>query len=286
MIQNMKVRIGRISSRYWIPIGPSGTVGRICKILKGRVSKRSIVIISEKALLISCGYIYDEKTININTLSRNIVKVYRAFWCNLLKNLLKDFVYESICNVRLDDISRHAILCSRVCKLNILSLLKPVSTCGVDASGLPYYYVTYPCADYRDIINKIYRKLNPRAIIVADSDVSLIVRKLRIVLTSRPVFVRSCINLGVVTYILSRLRSRLFVKCPTMTYIVGDKSLSTYRGFLILRKVERFRKACYGRSVTEMSRLLGSRDYTSVTWLLMSKSGPHYPLITIDYLGE
>jgi len=278
----MRVRIARVRSRYWLPIGPSQTVKRICKILKRRVNRRTIVIISEKALLTSCGYIYDESLIKVGKLRKKIIDTHRQAWCRFFRKMLKDFVYESICNVDLDDISRHAVLCSRVCGASLLSLLKPVSTCGVDASGLPYYYVTYPSIDYRWIVECIYVRTRPRAIVIADSDVSLIVKNLKIVLTSRPVLLKFCINLGVITYVLSRIRPRIFIRCPTMTYLAGDPYFRSYRGFLLLRKVERFRKACYGRSVTEMSRLLGSRDYTSVTWLSLSRSRPHYPLVLVE----
>ncbi|NPA69599.1 MAG: hypothetical protein GXO26_02220 [Crenarchaeota archaeon] len=281
----MRVKIRRISTRYWLPIGPERTLLKLRKILRSNVNNRTIVILSEKALLISCGYIYDEGLINVNKFSKFMVRLYRDIWCKIFRRLLKDFVYDSICNVRVDDIVRHALFCSRTCKGHILSLLKPVSTCGVDASGLPYYYVTNPGVDYRNIIDELYKRLRVRSIIVADSDTSLIIKKLNIVLTSRPVFLNFCINLGVITYILSRLRSRLFIKCPTMTYSVGDPTLCSYRGFLLLKKVERYRRACYGRSVTEMMRFLLSSDYTSVTWTQLSLSRPHYPIILVDFLN-
>ncbi len=281
----MKVKIRRISTRYWLPIGPRRTVAKLCRILKNNVSSRTIVILSEKALLISCGYIYDESLINVGRFTKFIVESYRRFWCSIFRRLLKDFVYDSICNVRVEDIARHAVFCSRVCRGSILSILKPVSTCGVDASGLPYYYVTYPGMDYRKVVNEVYNRLKVRSIIVADSDTSLIVKKLNIVLTSRPVFLNFCINLGVITYILSRLRSKIFIKCPTMTYTVGDRVFRSYRGFLLLKKVEKYRRACYGRSVTEMMRFLLSSDYTSVTWIQLTLSRPHFPIILVEFLN-
>jgi len=279
----MKVKIRRIVTSYWFPVGPERTVRRLCRLLRNHVSKRTIVVISEKALLISCGYIYDELLIRIGKTSQRIVDLYRSLWCRLFRRLLKDFVYESICSVRVEDIARHAVFCSRSCRGHVLSILKPVSTCGVDASGLPYYYVTDPSADYRKVIDSVYKQLNVRSIIVADSDTSLIVKKIHLVLTSRPVYLNFCINLGVLTYVLSRLRSRLFIKCPTMTYAVGDPTLRSYRGFIILKRVEKYRKACYGRSVIEMMRLLLSKDYTSVTWRQLSHSRPHYPVILVEF---
>jgi len=287
----MKVKIFRIRSRYWIPTRDRyRIVKKLLRIAKKFEHKNTIIFISEKALLTSLGFIYDESLIKISKIDLLNVKIFKYVWCSLFRRLFREYIYESLCNVRDIDLARHLHLCSSISR-NLLSILKPVSTCGVDTSLLPYFYVTYPSRDnyaiIKKVIDEIYHRCRLLSICVVDSDLSIIIKKFNIVLVSRPVHVPGCINLGVLTYVLAKCFKsyKLFIKCPTITYFRGHRSLIPYRIFYIARRISKYLKSPV-RTVLETARYVGAIDYTLVKWCQVMKIFPHYPVVIVRFLYE
>ncbi len=281
----MKLKIIRIKSKYWKPRKDvQNLYKKIYKKVHRFVNRHSIVFISEKALLVACGLIYDEGLIKVRFVDILNVKIFKTFWCSIFRRFLRDFIFESLCLVKDEDLARHIHLCSSLFNFNILSLLKPVSTYGVDASLLPYLYVTYPNPNNYgiviDIVNRLSDKLRCLGVCVIDSDVSLIHKKFKIVLTSRPVYIKNCINLGILTYLLSKSPFRkFFIRCPTVTYAVSK--LGVHYLFSMGRIVEKYIKSIPVRTVIETYRYVGATSYTDITWSQLCKLIPHYPVVII-----
>ncbi len=280
MKQRYRLKIRLVKTRYWTPKKLDSAIKYLSRIIERNYIRNSILFISEKALRVLTGDIYDESRISTSLLDILFTRIHKFVWCRIFRNYVRENILNTICSVRDEDLAKHLhFTVARCCVKSVLSCLKPTSGCGIDASYLPYMYVTDLEDRYVQVVNNLWSRYCNKllAIVVVDSDLSLVERKGSIILTSRPTYVKNVINVGFLTYIISKsFLRKFFIKTMTVTYYVGK--INDSRTFFILSKfLRRYMYNRYGMTLLEQVMCFEAVDYTGITWNMLLQT-VNYPM--------
>ena len=276
--QYIRIKVFRKPFSYWFP----GTdyVASIIHKYHEHMRNGDFLVISEKAIATARGYIYDERLVDVDTLLEVLTKLTNWFWSRICHRFFSRDTIKLLTNTPIDYIARHKKLALRYG--GIVHFFKPLSEAGIDATNLPYTYVSLPLSRARReaeyVMRYIYRKIGKILnVMIIDTDKTFRPKKLRgIAFSTRPASVKGEIDLGALAYFLGKYVKKKFVETPTLVAYSG-----VWIGLPLLLKIakiaDRAMGSGLGANIFEMASRLG-RSIVRVGWKDMLKL-KHYPAV-------
>jgi len=79
--------------KYWVP--GTDVVKEILRTYRDKLKSGDIIVVSDKALSIAYGSIYDEKTIRVDKITKALTFIVsRIFWARLMQGFFQMIHYE------------------------------------------------------------------------------------------------------------------------------------------------------------------------------------------------
>lgn len=279
----MKLKVTRIKTRYWRP--GTNVIEEIVSALEGRLKDGDIVAISEKALATGMGAVIDESLIKPGSLAKAIAGYWMPkVWGGPLGKLtrLKPKTLNNIKNYPLDYGAKHKQVA--LTNAGFLQALRHYSEGGIDASNLPYSYVSLPIFKAEKVAHMIkeHLKLHEHKInvMIVDGDSTYSWRNLH--LSPRHVEVRGLIHFGgFITFVIGRilnLRAR-----PTPIAFVG-RPINPDMALWLAKTAHKVSGPGAGRTAWGMSKRLNA-DLIGVTYEML-EGYEHAPIVILRIEGE
>lgn len=277
------LRIVRKPFRYWYP--GTNFVNEIVAKYGKYIENGDILVVSEKALSVALGNIYDEEAIDVDIVTRLFAFITaKILWGRVLRHLFKSQDILSILDATfIDVVAAHKKLALRYGGLK--HFLKPVSEAGIDATNLPHSYVSLPLSNLEKILKRIqleiFRKLEKYVnILVIDTDKTYRVKYLKnIALGTRFSTLKGVIDLGFISYLVGKRFRHIFIAYPTPVAYRGIK-LSLPLILYIAKSAEKFMGYGLGRTAMEMLKNLNKESFKDVGWGDMN-TVKHYPVVLV-----
>ena len=273
----MRLKAIRIKTKYWRP----GTdyVSEVVKAVEGVLQDGDIVTVSEKAISTAMGSIVDESKFTSGITARFLVSFWtRRIWAGPLGKLakLKDGTRERLRNFPLIEGSVHKQVSLHY--VGLLQSLRHYSEGGIDASNLPYSYVSLPLSKPEGEAVRLHRALSRRnevSVIIVDGDTTYSWRNLH--LSPRSVPVKGLIHFGgFLAFLLGRM---LGFKSRSTPIAHAGESLNPDWALTLANIAHRVRRHGAGRTVWDMAEKLGV-GLTEVTWNMLDRVD-HYPIVIL-----
>jgi len=268
-----------VETGYWMPA--DGYLGIIAEALEGRIADGDMLAVSEKALSTAKARIIDESQVKPGILAKFLARFWiRIVWGYFLGPVCR-LRHENIRRLRnypLEEGGAHKQVA--LWHASFLQALLWGSEGGIDASNLPYSYVSLPLVDPEETAEEIRQHLRDRlgkkvAVIIVDTDKTYSCGGLHI--THRPKPLRGIHSFfGVVGYVLgraSRMRRR-----STPLAIAGSE-IDVGLALDLAEASHRRRGSGAGLTVWDMAETFGV-GITGVTWAML-KSLRHKPIVIL-----
>jgi F420-0:gamma-glutamyl ligase-like protein len=270
--------------KYWIP--GTNVVDEIVKAYGKLLRDGDLIAISEKAICTAKGNIYDESRITsvdpITKISSYIVN--KVLWGKVLSSKLPSEAVEMIRWVPIRYVASHKKLALKYGGL--IQFLKPYSEAGIDATNLPYTYVSLPLREAdreaRYIKYKVERKLKIKVnILIVDTDRTFKIKGVdNIAITTRPSTIKGLIDMGGLGFIIGKIfKNKFFEEYPTPIAYKGE-----YMNLTDILRATKFADKLmghgFGRDVMEMLRRMGKGSFEEIKWIDMYRI-KHYPAVVI-----
>ncbi len=275
----MKLRYSAkaIATGYWIP--GDDYLGMIADALGGKVSEGDIVVVSEKALCTVKGRIIDEGSVKPSSLARFLATLWtRHVWGYLLGVL---------CHLKPENVSRLRNYPSKeggahkqvaLWYASFPQALMWGSEGGIDASNLPYAYVSLPLENPQDVAQEIRLYLEHKygkkfTVMIVDTDKTYSLGGFHF--THRPSHLRGIYSFfGFFAYVAGRT---LNLKRRSTPLAVAGAEIDVDLALDLAEAAHRCRGSGAGRTVWDMAEAFGV-DLTEVTWGML-KSLKHKPIV-------
>ncbi len=265
---------------YWIP--HRDFVRDILETYGRDIRDGDFVVISEKAVAVALGYIFDESKIEESTSILIATEVLRRMW-SLLGSVcrLKKETLDLIRSVPPRVLAKHKQLSLYIGGLR--HFLKPVSEAGIDASNLPLSLVSLPLPNANEVASHIKRTLHRELgrdihVLIQDTDKTFVPRFARIGFATRPSEVEGIIDLGVLAYVMGMCSRGIFKAYPTPVGYSGPR-IDLQLLLNVARAAESARGWGSGRDVFEMARTFHAEP-DRVTWEMLGRI-KHYPVVIV-----
>lgn len=274
----LKIKVARIKTRYWRP--GTDVIEEIVSALKGRIKDGDIVAISEKALATGMGAVIDESSIKPGSLAKAIASFWMPkIWGGPLGKLVR-LKTKTLCNLRNYPLifgSKHKQM--TLTTVGFLQTLKHYSEGGIDASNLPYSYVSLPLPQADKVAHMIREHLSSYEhkidVMIVDGDSTYSWRNLH--LSPRHVEVKGLVHFGgFITFVIGRifnLRAR-----PTPIAFAGG-SINPDLALWLARIAHKVSGPGAGRTVWGMSNRLNT-DLIGVTYEMLERY-EHAPIVVL-----
>lgn len=269
---------------YWFP--GTNIIDEITRVYGRCIRDGDILAISEKALCVSIGNIYDEDMIKrVDPITKIASKIVNKFiWGKLLKFT---FPSKEVMSV-IEDTPLNLVAIHKKLGLRYggpIHFLKPYSECGIDATNLPYKYVSLPLKDAEkearrirvEIFKKLHRKVN---VLIVDTDRTFKPKNLDcIAISTRPSSIHGIIDLGGLGYIIGKIFNHKFIDYPTPVAYSGIpmKLIEILR---ITKFADKIMGYGFGRNILDMLSKLGKENFDEVKWIDMNKI-KHHPAVIV-----
>ncbi len=266
-----------IRTHYWRP--GENFLEEIATAIKDRIENGDIVTISEKALSTAIGNILDESVVKPGLAARFISKYWmRYVWGYLLGPLCRLKV-ENLNRIRSYPLREGSIHKQVALKhAGVLQALHWGSEGGIDASNLPYSYVSLPLEEpdrlARRIHDYIQDKLGKKVIvIIVDTDKTYSIRGFHF--TPRPKPVRGIHSFGgFIGYVLGRA---LKLKRRSTPIAIAGSEMAVDAALDIAEATHKLRGSGAGVTVWDMAEEFGV-PLADVTWEMLEKIN-HKPVV-------
>lgn len=275
----MKIKTITLKTRYWRP----GTdyINEIIARTHKHLEEGDILAVSEKAIATAMGNIVDESKVKPSRLAKFLAHTWtKIVWlrflgkiCRLrsqtLENLRKYPDYEGACHKEVA--LRYA---------GFLQSLRHYSEGGIDASNLPYAYVSLPLTDPGKIAEKIKQEVLAStglsvSVLIGDGDTTYSWRNLH--LAPRKVATPGLIHFGgVSTFILGRFLQMRERQTPIA---VTGEEVNPDRLLWITNLFHKLSGGGAGRTAWSMAEKMNT-GLTGVTYGML-ESVSHYPITII-----
>ncbi len=281
---HIAVRLYRRSFTYWYP--GTNAVKKLIHEYYKMVNNGDFLIISEKALAIAYGHIYDESLIRTDKITYILTLILNKYvWGYILSRYIGVKTQQLLVNMPTELIARHKKLALKYGGFK--HFIKPVSEAGIDTKNLPYQYVALPLSNADKIAQMIYseflkhgKKVN---ILIIDTDRAFKPRRLNsIVFSTRKSFIKGIVDLGGFGYIIGRMLRGFFKVYPTPVAYYGD--------YVDLKTILRLSKVAkrtigegFGINAYDMLRRLNKKSFDEITWADMNKI-THHPAVLIKII--
>lgn len=278
----MKIKTLTLRCHYWRPGTDYAT--EISQRVGKHVRDGDIVAVSEKAISTASGNIIDEALIQPGSLACFLSGFWtRRFWGGPLGRILglKEQTLKNLQNYPELEGSAHKQLA--LAETGFLQSLRHYSEGGIDASNLPYSYVSLPLGTPSRDASKIREQIQEDhgvdvTVMIMDGDTTYSWRNLH--LAPRRVEFPGLIHFGgVTTFIIGRLLG--FKARQTPIAIVGEP-VNPDRALWYARLFHRLCGGGAGRTAWSMSEKMET-SLTGVTWEML-ESVEHYPVTIIKVL--
>lgn len=279
----MRLKAIRVRTSYWRP----GTdyVQEIVNSVGDIVQDGDILTVSEKAISTAEGLVVDESQFRAGRIARFLASFWtRRVWGGPLGRLtkLRDHTLERLRSFPGTEGAAHKQVALRC--TGILQALRHYSEGGIDASNLPYSYVSLPLPNPKAHADRVRKAFAQRAsdvsVLIVDGDTTYTWRNLH--LSPRPVDVLGLINVGgFLTFVAGRalgFRSR-----PTPVAYIGEQINPDWT-LTLANIAHRVRGHGAGRTVWDMSEKLRV-GLTEVTWEMLDEID-HYPIVILRKMSQ
>lgn len=282
--QRVVIKVLKKPFRYWYP--GVDVAREIINRYKEYLVEKSIVAISEKAISVALGNIYDESLVKADPISKYFTKIVDSYlWGRVLCKFFRrsEEFFELLRETPLEYLASHKKLSIKYGGL--IHFIKPYSEAGIDTTNLPYHYVSLPLKNAdkiaRDIRVDIVKSINKDIyVLILDSDRTFKFKYIsNFAISTRPSYIDGIIDLGGLGYILGKMFPRSFKEYPTPVAYSGEW-FGLPRILKLSRIAEKSMGHGLGRTAVEMLRNLGRRSFSEVKWRDMSKI-KHYPVLII-----
>ena len=266
-----------IRTRYWRP--GENFLEEIAAAIKDHVEDGDIITISEKALSTAMGNILDESRIKAGTIAQLIAKYWmRYVWGHFLGQIcrLKVKNLKRLRNYPLKEGSIHKEAALR--HAGFLQALHWCSEGGIDASNLPYSYVSLPLRQPHETAENIREYIRSKtdrkvSVMIVDTDKTYSIGGFHFTPRPKPIMgIHS--KGGFLAYVLGRalnLRRR-----STPIAVVGT-DLTVNASLDIAEAAHRLRGSGAGATVWDMARRFGV-SLTQVSWEML-EGIDHRPIV-------
>jgi len=272
-----RYRFLTMTTRYWKP--GDDYLTEIVAALKGKMETGDIVVFSEKAISTATGNITDENRVKPSVMARILARFWmRYIWAYLLGPLCH--LHErTICHIKQyprEEGSTHKEVALQ--HGSFLQALQHGSEGGIDASNLPYSYVSLPLANAPLIARKIRKKLGDElskdvTVIIADTDKTYSWRNFHFSPRSKPMKGIHSMG-GLAAYVVGRV---LRLKRRATPLAVAGAKIHVEEALTISEFANRARGFGSGRTVWDMAKNF-QVSLTSVSWEMLTEV-EHKPIV-------
>lgn len=278
----MKIKTITLRCQYWRP--GTDVLSVISDRVKNHILDGDIIAISEKALSTALGNIEDEANIEPGAIAWFLSSIWtRRIWGGALGRIVgfKEKTIHNLKNYPQKEGAAHKQL--TLSKVGLLQSLRHYSEGGIDASNLPFAYVSLPLESPEKIASTIRKHISKETgvsstIIIMDGDTTYSWRNLH--LAPRKVFTNGLIHIGgVFTFIIGRT---FRLKARQTPIAISGSVISPDRALWYARL---FHKQCgggAGRTAWSMSEKMET-SIIGVTWEML-ESVEHFPITIIRVL--
>ena len=271
-------------TRYWRP----GTDYReqIVKVVRNHVKDGDIIAVSEKALATATGNIIDESKMKASILSKFLVNIWiKKIWGGPL-GIVTRLKSKTIENIRKYP-SQEGAIHKQVTlnRVGFLQSLRHYSEGGIDASNLPYSYVSLPLDNANGIAYGIREAIKKFlgvevSVLIVDGDSTFSWRNFH--LAPRNLKVRGLVHFGgFLTFVIGR--SLGWMERNTAVAYYGDE-LNPDMLLWFAKRFHRISGRGVGRTVWSMSERMET-SLTGITWKML-ESVPHRPIAIIRVVED
>ncbi len=272
----MRLRTITFRTSFWRP----GTdyVSKIINATGRHLKDGDIITVSEKALSTASGNIFDEALVNPGIVARFLAGFWtKRLWAGPLgiATGLKGQTLQNLKDYPVEEGAAHKQ--TALWHVGLLQSLRHYSEGGIDASNLPYTYVSLPLSkpvEVADMIREsVYQRTGKKiTVMIMDGDTTHSWRNLH--LAPRAVDTPGLVHIGgVLTFIIGRIFG--FKARQTPIAVSGDK-INPDRALWYAKLFHRLCGGGAGRTVWSMSSNMET-SITGVTWEMLEKV-EHYPV--------
>ena len=278
----MKIKTLTLRCSYWRP----GTdyIDAITERVRDHIQDGDIVALSEKAISTAMGNIVDEAPIKPGKVAWFLSSFWtRRLWGGPLGRFM-GFKEQTLLNLRnypLEEGAAHKQLA--LSQAGLLQSLRHYSEGGIDASNLPYAYVSLPLPHPSKVADDIREEIQNRTginvtVMIIDGDTTYSWRNLH--LAPRKTESPGMIHFGgVTTFIIGRLCG---LKARQTPISVSGEKINPDRALWYAKLFHRLCGGGAGRTAWSMSENMKT-SLTGVTWEML-ESVEHYPITIIRVL--
>ena len=278
----MKVKAVSVRTRYWRP----GTdyASEIARRVRGLVEDGDIIMVSEKALSTASGFLVDEAEVKPGRVARLLAGPWtRRLWGGPLGTItgLKQQTLANLRNYPAEGAAHKQVALRTV---GLLQSMRHYSEGGIDASNLPYSYVSLPLRDASWVASRIREAVRGRTgrrvtVMIVDGDTTYSWRNLHI--APRSVELPGLIHMGgFLAFIIGKV---LRLQARQTPIAASGDGVNPDRALWLARLHHRLCGGGAGRTVWSMSREMET-SLTGVTWEML-ESVKHYPITVIRFTG-
>ena len=272
----MRLRTITFKTSFWRP----GTdyVSEIIRVTSPHLKNGDIIAVSEKAVSTASGNIYDEAGVFPGTVAKFLAGYWTtALWGGPLGMMmgLKRQTLLNLKNYPVEEGAAHKQ--TALWHVGLLQSLRHYSEGGIDASNLPYTYVSLPLSRPIEVAVKIRETVFQRTgkeitVMIMDGDTTYSWRNLH--LAPRVVDTPGLVHFGgVLTFIIGRFFG---FKARQTPIAISGNPINPDRA---LWYANLFHKLCgrgAGRTVWSMSKNMET-SFTGVTWEMLEEVD-HFPI--------
>jgi F420-0:gamma-glutamyl ligase-like protein len=278
----MRIKTIIFKSRYWKP--GTNYLFEIVKTVRSRLEGGDIIVVSEKALSTALSNIVDESNVKPGSLASFLSGFWtRRVWGGPLgwATGLKEKTLENLVNYPMKEGASHKQVTLRC--VGFLQSLRHYSEGGIDASNLPYAYVSLPIEDPLTVADKIRESVTDATgknvtVLIVDGDTTYSWRNVH--LAPRKVSMPGLIHMGgALTFVFGRVLGLRERQTPLA---LSGQGVNPDRALWYARLYHRCCGGGAGRTVWSMSENMDT-SLIGVTWKMLEKVD-HYPVCIIRVL--
>jgi F420-0:gamma-glutamyl ligase-like protein len=279
----MKIKTITFQTKYWRP----GTdyIFEVINTISPHIQNGDIVVVSEKAISTATGNMIDESEIEPGKMAKFLANTWtRKMWVKFLGKIcrLKPQTLENLKNYPGLDGSRHKEVALRYA--GFLQSLRHYSEGGIDASNLPYSYVSLPLTDPVKNANKIKEQianicLKNVTVIIGDGDTTYSWRNLH--LAPRKISTPGLIHFGgFLTFVIGRMFNLKERQTPIT---ISGENINPDRLLWLTQLFHKLSGGGAGRTVWSMAEKMET-EITGITYEML-ESVPHFPITIIRIIN-
>lgn len=279
----MKLKAIKVKTGYWRP----GTdwVREVVDAVEDVIQDGDIVTVSEKAISTALGLMIDESKVEPGMIAKFLASFWmRRIWGGPLGKIskLRGHTLERLRKYPLSEGSAHKQVALN--NAGILQSLRHYSEGGIDASNLPYSYVSLPLKEPQLFAKKLKEAFDIGGwrveVLIVDGDTSYSRGNLH--LAPRSVPVRGLTHLGgFLTFVIGRMLG--FKSRSTPVSFIGG-AINPDWCLTLANVAHRVRGYGAGRTVWDMAETLGV-GLSEVSWGMLDLVD-HFPIVILRKLNR